>query len=80
MWVLLARRQCQNKKFDDRTLIERILKAKDEPSLLKGMSHFISRNLRKSDFVTGKKQKKRIEWGVKSMMDIIDEIVKETEI
>ncbi|KAM9913894.1 hypothetical protein OXX69_001137 [Metschnikowia pulcherrima] len=77
---LVGRKGMSEQKFDDRTLIERILKAKDEPALLKGMSHFISRHLHSSDFVTGKKQRKRIQWGVKSMTDIIDEVAKEAEL
>ncbi|GEQ72411.1 hypothetical protein JCM33374_g6098 [Metschnikowia sp. JCM 33374] len=76
---LVGRKGMSEQKFDDRILIERILKAKDEPGLLKGISHFMSRNLRNSDFITGRKQRKRIEWGIKSMSDIIDEIVKESE-
>lgn len=64
-------------KFDDRTLIERLLKAKEEPALLKGLSLFMSKRLLKSDFILGKKQRKRVEWGVKSATDIIDEFVKE---
>ncbi|OBA21809.1 hypothetical protein METBIDRAFT_30832 [Metschnikowia bicuspidata var. bicuspidata NRRL YB-4993] len=76
---LVGKKGMSEQKFDDRTLIERILKAKDEPGLLKGISHFISRNLRDSHFITGRKQRKRVEWGIKSMTDIIEEIVKETE-
>lgn len=75
--VGLGKKGMSEQKFDDRTLIERLLKAKEEPALLKGMSLFISKRLLNSDFILGKKQRKRIEWGVKSAVDIIDEFVKE---
>lgn len=75
--VGLGKKGMSEQKFDDRTLIERLLKAKEEPALLKGMSLFISKRLLNSDFILGKKQRKRIEWGVKSAVDIIDEFVRE---
>lgn len=64
-------------KFDDRILIERLLKAKEQPNLLKGIQHFASKRLRNSDFITGKKQRARVQWGLDSMKDIIDEFVNE---
>lgn len=67
-------------KFDDRTLIERLLKAKEQPALLRGMQLFILKRLRNSDFVTGKRQRKRIEWGINAMHDIVDEFVKENSL
>lgn len=73
----LSKKTKSEQSFDDRTLIERILKAKEEPTLLKGISLFLSKRVRHSDFVTGRRQRKRVEWGVKSMMDIIDEVAKE---
>lgn len=73
----LGKKGMSEQKFDDRTLIERLLKAKEEPALLKGMSLFISKRLLNSDFILGKKQRRRVEWGVKSAIDIIDEFVRE---
>lgn len=75
--VGLGKKGMSEQKFDDRTLIERLLKAKEEPALLKGVSLFINKRLQNSDFLRGKKQRKRVEWGVKSATDIIDEFVKE---
>lgn len=74
---LVGKKKMSEQKFDDRTLIERLLRAKEQPALLKGIQHFINKRLRSSDFVTGKKQRKRIEWGIGAMSDIIDEFVKE---
>lgn len=74
---LSERKSMSEQKFDDRTLIERILKAKEEPAMLRGICHFISKSVIRSDFITGRKQRKRVEWGVRSMCDITDEIVKE---
>lgn len=72
-----SKKSMSEQKFDDRVLIERLLKAKEQPALLQGIQHFIGKRLRNSDFITGKKQRKRIEWGVNAMSDIIDEFVKE---
>lgn len=72
-----SKKSMSEQKFDDRLLIERILKAKEQPSLLKGIQHFIGKRLRNSDFITGRKQRKRIEWGINAMSDIIDEFVKD---
>lgn len=72
-----SKKSMSEQKFDDKVLIERILKAKEQPSLLKGIQHFIGKRLRNSDFITGRKQRKRVEWGINAMSDIIDEFVKE---
>lgn len=77
---LMGKKKMSEQKFDDRILIERILKAKEQPALLRGIQHFIKKRLRSSDFVTGKKQRKRIEWGIGAMSDIIDEFVGEYEL
>lgn len=74
---LVGKKKMSEQKFDDRILIERLLKAKEQPVLLKGIQHFINKRLRSSDFITGRKQRKRIEWGIGAMGDIIDEFVKE---
>lgn len=75
--VGLGKKGMSEQKFDDRILIERLLKAKEEPALLKGVSLFINKRIPSSDFFRGKKQRKRVDWGVKSATDIIDEFVKE---
>lgn len=77
--LVSSRRSMSEQKFDDRTLIERILKAKDEPALLKGIEHFVSRKVLGSDFLVGKKQRKRVAWGIESMKDVIGEITREVD-
>lgn len=73
------KKSLHEQKFDDKVLIERILKAKEQPALLRGIQWFIGKRLRNSDFVTGKKQRKRVEWGIKAMHDIIEEFAREAE-
>lgn len=68
-----------NIKFDDRVLIERILKAKEQPALLRGIQWFIDKRLRQSDFIFGKKQRKRVNWGINAMNDIIEEFAREAD-
>lgn len=64
------KKSLHEQKFDDKVLIERILKAKEQPALLRGIQWFIGKRLRNSDFVTGKKQRKRVEWGSKPCMTL----------
>lgn len=66
-------------KFDDKILVERILKAKDQPTLLRGLQYFLQEKVKTSDITSGKKQKQRVSWGVDAMFDIIDEFLKENE-
>lgn len=73
------KKSSQEQKFDDKILIERILKAKEQPALLRGIQWFIGKRLRNSDFVTGKKQRKRVDWGVNAMNDIIEEFAREAD-
>lgn len=73
------KKSSQELKFDDKILIERILKAKEQPALLRGIQWFIGKRLRNSDFVTGKKQRKRVDWGINAMNDIIEEFAREAD-
>lgn len=63
-------------KYDDKLLIERASKAQEQESLLRGILHFLQDKVIESEIIDGKKQRKRIEWGVNAMMDIIDEFVR----
>lgn len=74
-----SKKSSHEQKFDDRVLIERILKAKEQPALLRGIQWFIGKRLRNSDFVTGKKQRKRVDWGINAMNDIIEEFAREAD-
>ena len=62
-------------KFDDKVLLECVMRAKDEEVLLKGLDFFLQNKLAHSDFITGKKQKRRIQWGIGAMHDIISELI-----
>ncbi|RCK62909.1 Suppressor of glycerol defect protein 1 [Candida viswanathii] len=66
-------------KFDDKILVERVLKAKDQNTLLRGLQYFLQEKVKTSDITTGKKQKQRVAWGVDAMFDIIDEFLKDSE-
>ncbi|RCK58953.1 Suppressor of glycerol defect protein 1 [Candida viswanathii] len=66
-------------KFDDKILVERVLKAKDQNTLLRGLQYFLQEKVKTSDITTGKKQKRRVAWGVDAMFDIIDEFLKDSE-
>ncbi|RKP29339.1 hypothetical protein METBISCDRAFT_10563, partial [Metschnikowia bicuspidata] len=75
--VGLVEKSMSEQKLDEQTLINRLLKAKEEPALLRGISLFVQKWLGGSDFILGKKQRKRVEWGVLCAVDVIDEFFKE---
>lgn len=62
-------------KFNDQLLIERILKAKDETTMLRGLQYFFRERIKQSNFVDGKRQTKRIEWCSDSLFDLIEELL-----
>ena len=66
-------------KYDDRLLVERVLKAKDQTTMLRGLQYFVQQKVKTSEVVSGKKQLKRVEWGVDALFDIIDEFLKNSE-
>lgn len=66
-------------KFSDQLLMERILKSREQPALLRGLQYFVQEKTLKSTFVDGKRQKKRIEWGSNAMFDIIEELLQHAE-
>ncbi|EGW34302.1 uncharacterized protein SPAPADRAFT_148973 [Spathaspora passalidarum NRRL Y-27907] len=66
-------------KFDDKLLVETVLRAKDQTTLLRGLQYFLQEKVKTSDIISGKKQKARVAWGVDALFDIIDEILKESE-
>lgn len=74
-----SKKGSHEQSFDDRLLIERILKAKEQPALLRGIQWFIGKRLRDSDFITGKKQRKRVSWGINALNDIIEEFAREAD-
>ncbi|ODV79920.1 uncharacterized protein CANTADRAFT_25712 [Suhomyces tanzawaensis NRRL Y-17324] len=66
-------------RFDDKLLIERTLKAQEQPTLLRGIEFFLTDKVAKSDLITGRKQRKRIEWGVEAWSVIIEEFLRGKE-
>ncbi|CUM64076.1 uncharacterized protein PRCAT00001665001 [Priceomyces carsonii] len=62
--------------YHDKILIEMLLKQKDQHSLLRGIKYFCSRRVSESNLVTSKSQRKRVHWGVGSIIDIVDEFLK----
>ncbi|CAK9436244.1 uncharacterized protein LODBEIA_P08020 [Lodderomyces beijingensis] len=65
--------------FDDRLLVERVLKAKDEITLLRGLQYVLQEKVKNSDVISGRKQKIRVSWGVDAMFDVIDELLRNAE-
>lgn len=66
-------------KFNDKILIERLLKTREQPTLLRGIQFFLQDRVERTDFTSGKKQRKRIQWGVGALRDLIDEFLRSTE-
>lgn len=62
-------------KYDDKKLVEILIKCKEQPTLLKGLDMFLEKRVMNSDLVSGKRQRQRVEWGIKSCHDIIDEFL-----
>lgn len=44
-------------------MVERILKAKDQPTLLRGLQYFLQEKVKTSDITSGKKQNKEFHGG-----------------
>jgi len=72
-------RGAKDMKFEDKLLIEMILKAKEQQTLLRGIQYFLQNKVRNSDIIDGKKQRARVEWGVDAFIDIIDELLKNSD-
>lgn len=62
-------------KFEDKLLIELIFKAKEQKTLLHGIQYFLLEKIRNSNIIDGKKQRKRVEWGIDAFIDVIDELL-----
>ena len=63
-------------KFEPNVLIERVGKAHEQPVLLKGIQYFLSEKVKRSAFITGRRQRDRIEWGISTMSELIDDLLK----
>ncbi|KAI5967668.1 SGD1 [Candida margitis] len=65
--------------FDDRLLVECVIKAKDQITLLRGLQYFLQEKIKASDLITKEKQRVRVNWGVDAMFDVIDELLKDAD-
>lgn len=67
--------KAQDLKFSDQLLLERLGKCQGQKMLLRGLQYFLQK-VRGSDIITGKKQRRRVEWGVDSTVDMCTEMLK----
>ncbi|ONH69427.1 Suppressor of glycerol defect protein 1 [Cyberlindnera fabianii] len=65
--------------FEEKLLVERLLKCKEQNVLLRGLQYFVQSKVRGSELISGRKQKKRVEWGVDATCDIAGELLKQLE-
>ncbi|KAH3673220.1 hypothetical protein WICMUC_003838 [Wickerhamomyces mucosus] len=68
--------KAEDLKFQDNLLIDRLAKCQGQRSMLRGLQYFLQEKVRASDIITGRKQRKRVEWGVDSTCDIVDEFIR----
>ncbi|KAG7878057.1 hypothetical protein KL937_004205 [Ogataea polymorpha] len=67
--------KAEDTRYNDKTMVERINKCKEQPTLLKGLQYFLQHKVRDSTFIKGPKQLSRVHWGVDSMSDIVGELL-----
>ncbi|KAG7829981.1 hypothetical protein KL943_005147 [Ogataea angusta] len=65
----------EDMRYNDKPMVERIDKCKEQPTLLRGLQYFLQHKVRDSSFIKGKKQRSRVHWGVDSMCDIVGEFL-----
>jgi nucleolar MIF4G domain-containing protein 1 len=73
----MKKSRAEDLKFQDTLLIERLAKCQTQKVLLRGLQYFLQEKVRGSDIINGRKQRKRVEWGVDSTCDICDEFLKQ---
>jgi nucleolar MIF4G domain-containing protein 1 len=71
--------KAQDLKFQDKLLIDILVKCKTQTQLLRGLQYFLQEKVRNSDIIAGKKQRRRVEWGVDCACDVCDEFLKSAE-
>ncbi|OWB54983.1 hypothetical protein B5S28_g845 [[Candida] boidinii] len=72
---LKSKNSIKDMRFDEKLLMERIAKTKEQHLLLKGLQYFLQDSVKSSNLIKGKKQRKRVDWGTDAMCDIIDGII-----
>lgn len=68
--------KAEDLKFKDDLLIQRIGKCDKQKRMLMGLQWFLQEKVRGSDIISGRKQRKRVEWGCNAGCDVIGELVK----
>lgn len=63
-------------KFSDKIIVSRLSKCKEQPLLLKGLRYFLQNNVKESNLIDGKRQRKRVDWGVDSICDNIEDVLR----
>lgn len=66
----------RNVTYTGKLVAERIAKCDEQPLLLKGLQYFLNDKLRDSNFIKGKKQQARIDWGIDTLSAMIGEMLK----
>lgn len=62
--------------FTGKVMADIVSKCDEQPLLIKGLQYFLNNKIRQSDFLKGKKQRMRVEWGVDTMSEMLAEMLK----
>lgn len=63
-------------RFQDSLLVSILAKCEGQKAMMRGLQYFLQEKVKGSDIVNGKKQSKRVAWGVDCFCDIADEYLK----
>jgi len=63
-------------KFQDNLLVSILAKCETQKAMMRGLQYFLQEKVKSSDIITGRKQQKRVDWGVDCFCDIADEYLK----
>lgn len=63
-------------KFQDTLLVGILAKCETQKAMLRGLQYFLQEKVKSSDIISGRKQRKRVDWGVDSFCDVADEYLK----
>lgn len=63
-------------KFQDNLLVSVLAKCETQKAMMRGLQYFLQEKVKSSDIISGRKQKRRVDWGVDCFCDIADEFLK----
>lgn len=63
-------------KFQDNLLVSILAKCETQKAMMRGLQYFLQEKVKSSDIISGRKQKRRVDWGVDCFCDIADEFLK----